>query len=132
MAVTYNSSNLSSDLARVRLAIGDTTAGAGPRPDGSNFSDEELRVFLADAVAAGGTWRTAVVAVLRVLANQYAAVARATKDAEISEDLTGTAAALREQAAAYERGLTTAGASAHQGLTAGMVSLGHLLPELGR
>lgn len=132
MAFTYDPTEMDTDLAKLRLAIGDTADGAGPRPDGSNFSDEELSVFLVEALAAGGTWRTAAVQVLRVLANQYAAAAKSTRDAEISEDLTGTAAVLREQAADFERSTTTSGAPVSQGMTAGLISLGHLLPEWGQ
>jgi len=126
MAFTYSATNLSTDLAKVRLAIGDTTSGAGPRPDGSNFSDEELTVFIVDVLAAGGTWRNAVAPVLRILANQYAAAAKATKDAEISEDLTQTAAQLRAQAEAFEGSITQTGATASSGFQQGLVTLGHL------
>ena len=130
MAFTYSSTSLSTDLAKVRLAIGDTTSGAGPRPDGSNFTDEELNVFITEALAAGGTWRNAVPLVLRVLANQYAAAAKSTKDAEISEDLTQTAAALRAQADAYEATITTTGAAASLGFQEGLVTLGGLVFEV--
>lgn len=130
MAFTYSATNLSSNLAKVRLAIGDTTSGAGPRPDGSNFSDEELNVFITDVLAAGGTWRNAVAPVLRILANQYAAAAKATKDAELSEDLTQTAAVLRQQAAAYEGSITLAGAAASGGFTAGVITYGDYVYEV--
>lgn len=33
-------------ISKVRLQIDDTVAGKGVRPDGSNFTDEELTVFL--------------------------------------------------------------------------------------
>lgn len=130
MSFTYSSTSLSSNLARVRLAIGDTTSGAGPRPDGSNFTDEELNVFIVDALAAGGTWRNAVPLVLRVLANQYAAAAKKTDDAEISEDLTQTAAQLRQQAKEYEASITATGAAAAGGLTAGRITYGAYVYEV--
>ncbi len=38
--------DLGTDIGQVRLDLDDVTQGAGVRPDGSNFSDEELRVFL--------------------------------------------------------------------------------------
>lgn len=126
MAFTYSATNLSGNLAKVRLAIGDTTSGAGPRPDGSNFTDEELNVFIVDALAAGGTWRNAVPQVLRILANQYAAAAKSVQDAEIREDLTQTATALRAQAEAFEGSITATGAAASTGFQQGLVTLGHL------
>ena len=43
MAFTYD---VSSSLGQLRLAIGDTVSGAGPRPNGANYSDAELNVFL--------------------------------------------------------------------------------------
>lgn len=36
------------NIARVRLELGDTIQNAGVRPDGSNLTDEELAVWLAD------------------------------------------------------------------------------------
>lgn len=126
MSFTYSPTSLTTNLAKVRLAIGDTTSGAGPRPDGSNFTDEELNVFIVDAVAAGGTWRSAVPQVLRILANQYASAAKKTDDAEISEDLTQTASQLRQQAKEFESTITAAGAQAASGgLTAGVITFGN-------
>ena len=121
MSFTYS---LSDDTGKVRLAIGDTssTTGAGVRPDGSNFSDEELDVFITAATAAGGAWRNAVAPVLRVLANQYAAAARSLQFADYREDYTQTAAALRAQAAAWEEGIDTAGDPV-AGLSAGVITL---------
>lgn len=131
MTFTYSSTSLATDLAKVRLTIGDTTSGAGPRPDGSNFSDEELAVFIDAAIAAGGTWRNAAPPVLRVLANQYAAAAKRTDDAEISEDLTRTAAELRAQAKDFEATITAAGAQASAGgFEVGVMTLGGLVYEV--
>lgn len=45
MAFSYSSS-LESDLDRVRFAIGDVTRSTGPKPDGANFSDEEIEALL--------------------------------------------------------------------------------------
>lgn len=131
MSFTYSSTSLTTDLAKVRLTIGDTTSGAGPRPDGSNFTDEELAIFIADALASGGTWRNAVPPVLRVLANQYAAAAKKTDDAEISEDLTQTAIQLRQQAKDFESTITSAGAQAASGgLSAGVITYGNYVYEV--
>lgn len=35
-------------ISKVRLEIGDTVAGAGVRPDGSNLSDEEISFWLTE------------------------------------------------------------------------------------
>lgn len=121
MTFTYSGTSLTSNLAKVRLAIGDTTSGAGVKPDGSNFTDEELDVFISAAIVSG-TWRNAVAPVLRVLANQYAAAARSTQVADISEDLTRTADALRQQAADWEASVTAAGAQAGGGFATGVVT----------
>lgn len=130
MSFTYSSTSLTTNLAKVRLAIGDTTSGAGPRPDGSNFTDEEINVFITDALAAGGTWRNAVPPILRILANQYAAAAKKMDDAEISEDLTQTAQQLRQQAKEFEATITAAGAAASGGFTAGVLTLGGYVYEV--
>lgn len=129
MSYTYDATDLSSDLAKLRLAIGDTTEDAGVRPDGGNFSDEELQVFL-DGLGVSQTWRNAVPAALRVLANQYSAAAKKTDDAEISEDLTQTAKALREQAREFEASITATGSDAGGGFSAGVVTFGSFVYEV--
>lgn len=130
MTFTYSATSLSTDLAKLRLAIGDTTSGAGPRPNAANFSDEELAVFTA-AIPTGGTWRNAVAPVLRVLANQYAAEAKRVSDPEVSEDLTQTARELRQQAANWEGTITALGASSAAGaMTAGVVTYGDFVYEV--
>lgn len=129
MTFTYSATDLSTDLAKLRLALGDTTSGAGVRPDGGNFSDEELQVFL-DGLGSSQTWRNAVPAVLRILANQYAAAAKRTDDAEISEDLTQTAKALRDQAREYEQSISATGSDAGGGFAAGVVTFGSYVYEV--
>ena len=128
MSFIYDSTDLSTDLARVRLAIGDTTQDAGVRPDGTNFSDQELELFIDAATSAGGTWRNAVPSVLRILANQYAAAAKVSEDQDVREDLTRTAASLRDQAKDFESTITATGASAAVGsMAAGVLTLGGYL-----
>ena len=51
MTFTYDIANPDTTkalLSKVRLEIGDTTENAGVRPDGSNFSDEELTHWLTE------------------------------------------------------------------------------------
>lgn len=129
MSFTYS---LSTNTGKIRLAIGDTSSstGAGVKPDGSNFSDEELAVFIDAAIAAGQTWRSAVAPVLHVLANQFAANARSLQFADYREDFTQTAAALRAQAAAWEQGIDTSGAAV-AGLSAGVITLDSLYYTMG-
>lgn len=43
MGFTYD---LTSDIGKVRLLIGDTVINNGVKPDGTNYSDEEIQVFL--------------------------------------------------------------------------------------
>lgn len=47
MSFTYDYES-KADVARVRLAIGDTVFEAGVRPEGMNFSDEEITAVLRD------------------------------------------------------------------------------------
>lgn len=68
MSFSYRPDN---DLGRLRLAIGDTIADGGPRPERRNYSDEELGVILAE----GATWRAAVPVVLRLLSREWANMA---------------------------------------------------------
>jgi ABC-type proline/glycine betaine transport system substrate-binding protein len=97
---TYSGTSLTTDLAKVRLAIGDTdsTAGCGVKPDNTNFTDEELNVY----IAATGSWQGAVPQVMRALANMYATHARRITIGPISEEMAGIAAELREQAKTWE------------------------------
>lgn len=73
MAFTYN---LSTDVGKVRLEIGDTVdsstvAGAGVKPSGDNFSDEEVQYFLTQE----GSKMKAVAAAAETLSRQWAVAA---------------------------------------------------------
>lgn len=129
MSFTYT---LSDNTGKVRLAIGDTssTSGAGVKPDGTNFTDEELAVFITTAIDAGLTWRSAVAPILRTLANQYAWNARSIRFADYQEDFTQTAAALWTQAAAWEQSIDASG-NAVAGLSAGVLTLDGLYVSVG-
>lgn len=65
---------LSTDVGKVRLEIGDTTAGAGVRPDGTNLTDAEVEYFLAQEGSVG----RAVARACEVLATLWAGVADLT------------------------------------------------------
>lgn len=43
MGFTYD---LTSNIGKIRLLIGDTVVNVGVKPDGTNYSDEEIQVFL--------------------------------------------------------------------------------------
>jgi len=51
MQFTYNLASADEDtvnIAKVRLELGDTTPNFGVKPDGNNFSDEELAAWLKE------------------------------------------------------------------------------------
>lgn len=54
MSFTYS---LANDTGLLRLEIGDTIEDKGCRPDGRNFSDEELAIFLAEGSVGRGAGR---------------------------------------------------------------------------
>ncbi len=72
MAFTYD---LTTARGAVRLALNDTVSGAGPRPDGTNFSDAEIDYFLTTA---GGDVDAAVARASQGLALAWANVASIT------------------------------------------------------
>lgn len=99
MTLTYD---ISTDIGRVRLSVGDydiTTTGAGVKPNGDNFSDEELQVYLDDV----SEWQVCVPLLLRTLSNMYAVQSRVVELDNYSEDLRNISKALREQAEEWEK-----------------------------
>lgn len=119
MAFTYD---VSTALGQLRLEIGDTVSGAGPRPDGSNYSDAELNVVLAPIITAGGSYGLAVSRVLRRLANEWAHMANISIG-EYSAQYASVADSYRKQAAAWEAGTDTTGAAVTGGITVGTMTL---------
>jgi hypothetical protein len=67
MAFTYNETPNDSERDYVRINIGDTAYGAGPRPDDANYSDEEI----THIIAAEGNKQRAVAAFLEMLAREW-------------------------------------------------------------
>lgn len=119
MAFTYN---VSTALGQLRLEIGDTVSGAGPRPDGTNYSDEELNVVLTPIIAAGGGYGLAVARVLRRLANEYSHYADVTIG-EFSMRYAAVAENYRRQAALWETTIDTTGAAVSGGISVGTMTL---------
>ena len=72
MAFTYD---VTSDLGKVRLEIGDRVSGKGVRPDNSNFSDEEITEMLT--VLSNDVQATAA-RLLAVLSREWALVSDIT------------------------------------------------------
>ena len=97
MSFTYD---LTTSIGKIRLELGDTDSGAGKgvKPDGSNFTDEELQTFIDTA----GTWARAAVKALRTLASMYAVRATREQVADVRLDLSQVAKELRAQADALE------------------------------
>jgi hypothetical protein len=112
MTFTYT---LTTDLGKVRLEIGDTTSGAGVRPDGSNFSDAEVQYFLDEEGSVAG----AVARACEVLATLWATVANLTVGPR-REELGAVAQRYAERAAALRSGET---------VQAGYVTMGFATTE---
>ena len=68
MATLTYLDDLSTDRDKVRFYIQDTTADSGPKPGGSNFSDDEI----AGMVTLEGSWQRAVAGIFEVLAGLWA------------------------------------------------------------
>lgn len=94
---TYNADAPTSDRDKLRLYLGDTAEGAGPRVGGANYTDGELDLFLAQA----GTWAGGVLLALRALANEWAAAAYNIKTGQTAADYSGVAEELRKRAAEW-------------------------------
>jgi hypothetical protein len=90
MAFTYD---LTTDTGKFRLELGDTTAGAGIRPDGSNLQDEEIAVWLSRE---GGVMR-AVAAACEALSRQWSIIAD-TSSGPLSESAGAVAGKWAERA----------------------------------
>ena len=78
MAFTYNLASVDpaiKNISLVRLELGDTALNVGVRPDGSNLTDEELSVWLADE---GNDIMNTVARACAALANMWTIVANIT------------------------------------------------------
>lgn len=64
--------DLTTNVGKVRLLVGDTVQDSGVRPDGSNFTDDEIDYFLD---AEGDSIDMATARACDVLATQWANVA---------------------------------------------------------
>lgn len=126
MAFTYN---LSTDLGKVRLAIGDTVSGSGPRPSGANYSDAEINVFLRPVIAAGYTYGRAVAQLFRVLAGEWAGKA-SVSIGDYSVQYAAVADNYRKAAAEWERMTDATGAVVAGGISTGSMILSNSVYEV--
>lgn len=90
MAFSYD---VSTDTGLMRLELGDTAEGAGIKPNGSNFSDEELGVWLTRE----GSVMRACAAACEALARAWSSVAN-TASGPLREDGAAVAGAWQARA----------------------------------
>ena len=103
MTVTYDSTDLSTTLAQVRLNIGDvdTTTTAGARSTWTViFTDEEIQSFITRA---GSDVNLSSAYALRAIAASRAMMAKMVKIGDYTQDLRQLAKELRDSADAYEK-----------------------------
>lgn len=93
MSFTYD---LETAAGKLRLELGDQTDGSGVRPDGTNFSDEELATLLT---LEGDNQGRALARACEVLATMWATFADLTVGPR-SEKLSQVAARFEKRAAA--------------------------------
>ena len=73
MTFTYDPTKLQTDPAtQVRLLLGDTVSGRGPRPNGRNFEDGEIAFFLSET---GNDPYLAAALAAETLASEWASAA---------------------------------------------------------
>lgn len=85
---------LATDRDKVRFAIGDVTEDSGPRPGGSNFSDNEI----AAQVDSEGTWGKAAAYLCEVLAREWAREAGSVAVGPVRQELTARSQLFQEMA----------------------------------
>jgi hypothetical protein len=95
MTFTYTDA-LTTDRDKIRLRTGDTQENVGPRPNKSNYSDEEITFILSEESAAVNG---AIAHTFEILANEWAAWAIQEREGEVSMDAKEVADNFRKQAA---------------------------------
>ena len=81
-------------VQQVQLYIGDSTVDAGARPDGRNFSIDEINEFISQGVSLTGS----VIVGLITLASEWSAFAVTSSEADVRFDAKDTAKKFRDQA----------------------------------
>lgn len=111
-AITGFTYDLTTAVGQVRILLGDTTAGSGPKPDGANFTDTEIEHFLT---LAGADVTLAVAQACSVLATMWSNVAdltvgpRSEKLSQIADRYAARAVALGGGAVALQTGRISLG-----------------------
>lgn len=95
MTWTYD---LSTDIGQIRLELGDEKEENGVKPDGSNFSDEELTYILTKEGSVG----CALAGACEILATQWAKVADSSAG-PLSESLSKVQTSYEARAKALRR-----------------------------
>lgn len=104
--------DLTTLVGQVRIELGDTTSGSGPKPDGGNFTDTEVEHFLT---LAGSDVTLAVAQACSVLATMWSNVAdltvgpRSEKLSQIADRYAARAVALGGGAGALQTGRISLG-----------------------
>ena len=114
---------LTTDVGKLRLKLGDRTSGSGLRPDGTNFSDEELQVFLDEEDTVGG----ALALACETLANEWTTWAD-LQTQPISESFSQIAAGWSERA---QQARATLAAGTTGGWKSGTLAQDFIEPEAG-
>jgi hypothetical protein len=102
------SSDLTTDIGKVRLELGDTVSGSGVRPGGINFTDEEIAAILAEETTINPT----LVRLMNILSREWAVVVDITlgprKEAfsQVSKRYAALADQLRKDAGVGSAGTT--------------------------
>lgn len=99
MTFTYNLNTATGNtniISRIRLKIGDFSEGNGPKPDGSNLSDEEI---IAAYEEEGSNTNRAAALLLESLSHAWSAVPGTILVNSISIDPSRTAKHLADRAA---------------------------------
>lgn len=109
MSFTYD---LATNVGKLRLEIGDQAEDSGVRPDGTNFSDEELETILEEE---GDVLGRGIARTCEILANAWATFAdltvgpRSERLSQVAARFEKRAAALRMQYGGGSTGATSVG-----------------------
>ncbi len=108
MVFTYD---LTTDIGKVRLEIGDTTSGDGVKPNGTNLTDAELTYWLAEEGSVGRASARACEALARAWARlvDLAVGPRRESLGQAAKAWAEQGAELRKQFGGADRGAYSAG-----------------------
>ena len=99
MTFTYTP-DFTTDRDNIRLHIGDTQSGKGPRPDKRNFSDEEIAAILSDE---DGRRNGAIAGLFEILTAEWRAYALSEKKDDVDFDAKGVADGYAKEAERWRK-----------------------------